>query len=478
MQMKSSRQNQFFFFCLLLLCNPNIHILDILPDFLAWGLLWHKMRRASYICPYFSEARQAAGGLCLLNLLKVPALALMLAVRAKNTADTDVVALCALIFGILELIFLIRAAQRIFTAVFYLGERTEVRAILSPFTLPGGTSETPESVRALTMLFFGVRSVASFAPELLLLSTENGNFRALYPYALAGGMLLAVIVGILWFIRTFSYVRAIQADGGFETALSQMEGSGHAQAQRTDALCTALSLFAWASLLGLPLTFSEFGSMNLLGGWLYAGVIVILLRYLQKSTGLSGRAPIVAGLLSLAVSLVSYICLADFLSRYGYDALLKNTDAQAAYRLPMGLAPAEGVMFCVFFVLCARWLCVYVRAYTGMAPTCAHYDRTERNFHRQLCRYTWIWAGGGMLHALCRAVNALLRAQVRVTQVNPARPGASGVIAPTAEWFGVIVFLSAILFIFLSFWYFGILQEQYRRKVGEAGFTIPPDATE
>ena len=122
-------------FSLVLLFNPSLNVVDILPDFIAWFILAKIFERAADSAPYFEEARSNFIRLGWLNLLKIPAFFLILFVKSKDTLDNNIYALVSFSFAIFEIILVTQAIKNIFTAAFYLGERTDVPALIEPFAV-------------------------------------------------------------------------------------------------------------------------------------------------------------------------------------------------------------------------------------------------------------------------------------------------------------------------------------------------------
>ena len=82
-------------FALIMLFNPNLQLIDILPDFIGFFILAKFIERAADAAPYFEEARAAFVKLGYISLAKIPALFVIVLVRSKNTLDNDIIALFA-----------------------------------------------------------------------------------------------------------------------------------------------------------------------------------------------------------------------------------------------------------------------------------------------------------------------------------------------------------------------------------------------
>ena len=136
LQTNRKRFYSLIIFSLVLLINPNINVIDLMPDFIAWFILAKLFERAADSAPYFEEARVAFKRLAWVNLAKIPAFILVMLIRSKDTLDNNVYALASLSFAVIETLFIIPAVKNIFLALFHLGERTEAVSLISPFQSP------------------------------------------------------------------------------------------------------------------------------------------------------------------------------------------------------------------------------------------------------------------------------------------------------------------------------------------------------
>ena len=175
------------FTALLLLANPNIHIVDILPDFIAYFLIFSVVSEAADLAPHFAQAKDACKRLALLCLFKIPASFIIVSLRSSNTHDLNLIPTFAIIFAVFEMILGYTLIFRISEGLFYLGERSDATALISPFRVrvstdtEGGKEVTskgisaargylPEALRGVSLVFIFVKCFSSFVPEMLLLT--------------------------------------------------------------------------------------------------------------------------------------------------------------------------------------------------------------------------------------------------------------------------------------------------------------------
>ena len=93
-------------FAVLSFINPNINIIDVIPDFIGAFIIAGYFSYLADRAPYFAEARLAFLKLGLVSLLKIPAVLVMSSVRSTNVSDNDIVVLFAFSFAVVEMIFL------------------------------------------------------------------------------------------------------------------------------------------------------------------------------------------------------------------------------------------------------------------------------------------------------------------------------------------------------------------------------------
>ena len=119
-------------FSLVFLLNPNINVIDVMPDFISWFILARLFERAADSAPYFEEARAGFIKLGYINLAKIIGLLIIFFVKSRDTSDNNIFALVSLSFAAVELLYLFPTVKNIFLALFHLGERTEASALISP----------------------------------------------------------------------------------------------------------------------------------------------------------------------------------------------------------------------------------------------------------------------------------------------------------------------------------------------------------
>ena len=144
-------------FCIL--ANPNISLVDILPDAIAYGLLLYSLRHVSTFAPYMGEAAAGFRKMLYISLLKIPALFIMLTMAMQRVTIT----VFSLSFAVLELIFLLPAIRNLFEGFFYLGARFGCEAAIRE------TPRKPDAVLTMTYIFLSAKMAMSTLPEFMFL---------------------------------------------------------------------------------------------------------------------------------------------------------------------------------------------------------------------------------------------------------------------------------------------------------------------
>ncbi len=463
---------------LLLLCNPNIHIIDILPDFIAYFIIFSIISEAADLAPHFSQARDAAKKLAIVGLFKIPAVFIILVARSHNTMDSNLVPTFAIIFAVVEMFWGYIFLYRISEALFYLGERSEATALISPFRIfvpkkqstPARSifyrNQQPEVLRNLSFLFLFVKAFASFLPELLLLTRKQeyvGDLAGqtklvrLYPYTLVLAFLMVLAIGIYWLLLSRAYLRAVRSEGKFFTALHTLAGEELIKQKEKRELCAAY-LLAF-SLLAIATLFS----MNFMPIFCFALFLMLGACWMQTPKKLHYCARIF-GALAILTSLLQTLLLEMFEYDYGYDLLLTSTEAKIAYIPCVVIACVNTAMLLILIAIVYRSLHHAIYGTLGLSPENERYGRTERKYHHELSRFNVIFLIFSSLSVICRGIYIYLRGQVFFI---PSSATAIGTLSHKWEFWPLVLVGIAIPYIIFSFYYMGVMKEEIKLSLDE-----------
>ena len=456
---------------LVLLFNPSINVVDVLPDFIAYFILARLFDGPSLAVPYFEEAKRAFIKLGFINLAKIPALFIIAAVRSKNTMDNDVVALASLVFAALEIIYLIPAVKNTFDALFYLGERSDAESLIK-----GTSLFSTEALKTFTLVFTVLKCILYCTPEFFRLTRsidDSGSTvtvisgSRIYPFAILAAILIGLVVGSVWLTRMIKYVKSIKAEGKFVDAVNSLiEGSSKEEFEKRvkiKGIGKAFLIFNIASILAFDLTFSNFSDINLLPsvifGILFSLGIMTLSRYTDEPKAKS-RA-IAVGIIYGAVSLIQYVLSVIFLTEHGYDALIeiKNVAAMSAYRRVELAASVEAVVYVAMCFLFYKTATAFISKNLGHGDKYGSggaHDEYYSEINKRTITYTVITA----LSGLVALVNVFINGSVKLIFTNPSDITMPSLVVSSAPWFNLVVTAVSVIQIFYSIYYFGYIKEE------------------
>ncbi len=472
------------FTALLLLVNPNIHIVDVLPDFIAYFLVFSVISEAAGLAPHFEQAKDACKKLAILCLFKIPASFITVSVNSNNITDKNLIPTFAIVFAVFEMILGYTFIFHLSEGLFYLGQRTDATALISPFRSKQSTGDFPESVtkqskakvnlkrvqtpemlRNVTLIFLFIKSFASFLPELLLLTRKqefvgdlSGQtaFVKLYPYTLLLIAAIALAVGIYWLLMAHAYVKAVRMEGRFLNALLTLAGDAIIAKKEKHELCSAyvmgFSLIAIASLFSL-----NFMPLFCFALFLLLGTVWIRTK---KPIKIGIR---VFGILSLLSSAVLSILISEFDASYGYPSLLNNEEAILAYQPCVLVSILTAVLFTAFLLFIFIALNRTLKGAFGAAQKADG----ENQYRKSLSRMNLAFFILAALSVISRSIYVYLQGQVIFI---PSSAATIGTYSHQWEFWPLIMTVIAIPFIIYTFYYMGLMKEEAKLCLDEEEF--------
>lgn len=438
---------------LITLFNPNVSVFDPLPDFIGLIILAKLFERAADAVPYFEEARRSLTRLALVNLMKIFAVFLMIAVRSKNTADRDIIALCSFTFAVAEAIFAVKAINDSFTALFYLGQRTDAAALIEP---RGKLAIPPSLVEMLSVIFVITKSVLYALPDLLRLTrgtdgAESGNPSALYPTAVIICTVIVTVIGILWLIAVIHYAAAVRCEGKYEDAVRQISRYPECDLEAAHTkryIKKRMTAFTLGALLSIEIAFSDMKNINLLPH--FVSLLIFTLAFFRMRELCRGaKAAAALGCAAAGVSVVAYILRFRFLDNYSYSMVADSTDAAAMCRAARVSLVIEFAVTVAFLIFAVRAFSSLVRRHTGIPPESERYNERDVEYHRALTLRSAATFGLYGIMRLCEVLDFFLRTTVR----EVSDTGLLTVSNP-APWFTVIVSAVSALFVLVAIFTF------------------------
>lgn len=466
-----------------MLFNPNITIIDLMPDFIAWFILAKLFEHAANSAVYFEEARVAFLRLGWLSLARIPAFFIVLFIRSHDVLDNNIYALASLSFGVAELILLMQATKNIFAGLFHVGERTEANALIAPIKVSERRYVPAESIKEFTYFFLICKTVLYVLPDMFLLMRVSDRgviipLSSYYPYVFLASQALGYTLGTVWLIRIRKYARAVYEEGLFNAGLNSLaREDAYAQydlKKKLRSVNRALLLISLASISTIEITFNSFdgalanalNGINLMPHFIYGLLMLFALFIIKKHTTI-GPIPFITGAAYCISAFATYAFSVSFYSKYDLDNLFKadyflQESAVAAYNVIEILTLIEFsllALFLVFFTLAMRR---FVLENTGLDPKSERYGRTDIKYHSSLVKKLYIIMGLGIIAGAMKCIYVFVNSDVQKIFTEQGL-----VFTSTLPWFHTTVTIAAVIYLAFTIYNNSILKDEIKLKYTE-----------
>ncbi len=459
-------------FALVMLFNPNVNLIDILPDFIGYFILYSAFGFAADAAPHFAEARGAFLKLAFINLAKLPSLLIIALVRQSNTLDNDVVALFALCFLVIELIFLIPAIKNIFEALFYLGERSDAESLIR-----NDSVISTDSLRSLTFVFLVLKTALATLPEFLQLSrnVDSGSGTSFvtgsryYPWAVLASFVLCAVVGIIWLCRAVKYVKSVKSEGKFFDALVLVAGNkAPAEFERSRVLKSiriTSVIIILALLFSFDIIFDNYKGINLLPPFVFSILLFIASMRMTAHTTVSTatkRALIISGAASMLISTVNYFMTVAFIEEHGYSALLdaKNIDAQKAYQLIEYVSIAETAAAIALVICFIAVMNSYTDNHIGIPKTSESYRPSDKRYNNEVRARTVAFGVAMIALRILKLVSVFSNGDMQLIFSNPSDVTMPTIEASSMPWLPTVITLANVVLVIYAVYYVNYLKAE------------------
>ncbi len=452
------------------LFHPNVHIIDILPDFIAFYLISKLLERPADSSPYFEEARAAFGKLMWVSILKLPALVMVVNLGGMQG---DLVALVALSFAVADLLLSLTAVRYLFDAIFYLGERSSAGALLSPFPIGRGRTLSPEAYRSATYLFVIAKYTLATLPEFLRLTRGDSvsssvlSYDFFYPITVVLVQLLALVVGVVWLVRSIRYVHHTVLSGALDAAVDEMQERSPSQRYTARyhqrVIFSGFAVLAVSTFLTVLLRPGAMGGAPMIPTLLFPLVftyaVFLLRRYLCGT-----RTLYVLGLCASAIGLVSFIMSSIFFEEYTLHDMLKDEAARAQYMPIQILCGVECILACAMLIYFAISMRTLIRAHTGATHITDEYRESDRIYHSALNKRILYFSLIGILVMLARCAEVIFYGMPKQIGVGQFEEIQSTIVTPMIPWFGTLCGFVSVGFILYGLYLFSLLKDEVKLK--------------
>lgn len=374
------------------LFNPEVMLLDILPDFLGYACLLMGLYQLADLSPKLAEAFCGFRRLMFASFAQTLIFTVLITRMSQNEQPVSFL-LWVFVFLILNLLLGVPTWVKFFDGLLYLGLRHEGQAILAPTRRlekkhRKGTSVTL-ILQRFTCVFCVLKSLFPLLAEWSVLSMydhqEDYRVRNWYEYIdmyRTLVILIGLLIGGIWLWSMWRYLRRVLRDTPFW--------------ERTEALFAAtvtpdeglwvtrrvhwgfLTLIAGIALR----TELYIDEVNRIPEWVaplvIAAGVVILWRYLSR------KMPVFLSLGALtAVGILVRFFNRDFYRRFNTpSAVLKNSAALTAHVWLCAWTLLEQILFLIVLFFLCRSLRGLIHNLTGFPPKCDGMPDRTGEIHR------------------------------------------------------------------------------------------------
>ncbi len=348
---------------LVFLYNPNINIIDIMPDAIGYLLILYGLKKLADFYPMMAEARKIFKTLLLISVLKI----LVAVITYTVITDKGYLLVFSFVFGLFEAIYTFSAFSKLFDSLLYFGTRYEGTAVFK------NAGET----KSITLIFMIARAVSPFLPELTFLSTSSvddgfvtweatvdlGEYKSLFTVA---AVALTLLLSVIWLIMVLRYFLAIQKDTRFLRNL---------EAYYNEVIAPDTDLFTRRRLT-FCLAILTFGSLFLFD--LYADglnfipsailpLIWCAALLLFKKYDRTAYLPLLPALGFAGADIALWFAIKPLSDRYygSYTIRFTGKDAEQ-FSFACTLAAVGAVLFFVTVIFLAKVLLEVIDRHTGM----------------------------------------------------------------------------------------------------------------
>ena len=351
------------------LFNPNVAIIDPLPDLIGYLILSLALSRVAMINETLYDAKRSFERLVVLDAGKLIAIVWTFGIEAASERDTSLL-LWSFVFGVLEVLLAIPAYVKLFEGFTLFGNFHPNTSILG---IKESKKKSPtDFFKALSVFFVIFKAIFTCLPEISVLSVStSGDVSTLsifYQYINVVRLLcalLVLVVGVIWLVTAWKYFFRISRDTQFVNSVN--DAYNKKKTTKTGAFVIKdikiASLFMVIAAI-FSIDFNLDG-VNILPDVAVVIFLGIALFYFAKTAKIKKAFPIIAFSLFAAFSIFEDFVRYNFSENFYYNAINKSEEAFNSYILTVVAVAIEGILLVVIYLAMARAMKKVVAEHTG-----------------------------------------------------------------------------------------------------------------
>ncbi len=460
---------------ILFLLDPNIAVVDILPDFIGCLLIISALASLRDLSDSLEEARLNFMRLLWVSLSHIPAFVLMIYISASFVNEKTSILVFSFVYAVVELVLVNNAVTSLIDGFVYLGERYNGDACFYETSKPGKRLDVSH-LRFFTTVFLVVVKGLSVAPNLVYLyDTSLGygtvvNSMIYNPVSFIGPItaicfIPAIVVGIIWARRMRRYIIGMRADEDFISTVDCMLESKAAEntpVYRYRRTTTAVYLLSAAIILSVDFYIDEF---NIIPDFISALLMLFSAVYMSRKFAI-GKLPVAvcAGYSVLEAGLLAYASY--FNVHFKFADVGRVVEADGAFGIYIILLTACELLFVASVAaLMLSYSRVLSRGFDSAVRkghTKAGKDVFYENHKKRSAAVVILSAAAGVCHVLQVFSMGDMR---RVLLAKNSYTDSSGIYIPSLEGFWMVNLLVSVVLIAFALYTFSRSREELKERL-------------
>lgn len=428
---------------LVFLFNPDINIIDLLPDVFGYMLLCAGLSRLSFINSSFEEAAAKFRKMIFVSFGKLAAFIILFGVFSERERTFGFL-LFTFSFMVLDLIFLLPATKCMFEGFIQLTRKYKSKVAYASkkctkkeedstaeysIATHGNRKSYIEKIYRFTMIFFVLKAVFRTLPEFIALTsdiyTENSFVMYMYEFINIYRILAAIVVlvvGIIWLCRSCKFFVKLSRESEFVQNMCNEFKEKVVTREGVfikRALKTGLLLFGIGALIGIDfhvsialdnvvlqnLILHEI-TINVVPDFISAMFFLVAAVMLRHYIKLNKKL-VIASSVYMALSFAASALKVYFAVAYGsFSAVNYVVSAFVLFYVICFSTILENVAFIVMILSFAKFMKEFICSYTGYIPS--RIDHTTEQLinstHKELTVKIWIVVAFAVLSAITASV--------------------------------------------------------------------------
>lgn len=458
----------YFIAAAIFLFNPNLNILDFLPDCIGYYFILCGLGDCDLLVPHFEESKRSFRYLIWLTLSRIP---MYFVVSASTHGDSNLgvmFTLISLVYGILELLLVIPAFKSFFEGMEFLAER------YGAFSLAG---KNMERARSFTLLAAIAKPILAFLPELVFLTNQDPLIGSGYidyvrfrPHLFVITFFVMLIFSILFLVFFCGYAGNAMGDKSVSDIFADLSAAHSAPIrgeQVAAGIHRAMFFFSLGAFCCIDITLDR---LSYLPDALGALCFLLASLSLLSIGGMRAKvSAVLSGAWAVAASFSIYY-RNSFFAKYSYESLGMSRGADALYNGYVFASGAESVLACSAFIATAILLAHIATHETGYTGDRVNQYNDRLTLHAALRRKCATFGVLGCLTAIFSFLEAFLgRITAKYEMGEATAPGlvpdVSGYSTqPVFGWLWIVSLALCLALFFYTRHLSEIYDEEVRRK--------------